>query len=152
MRALVVLAIWLLAAAHATAQTANQPPVDGNWLRKGIEAQARMEGGSTKEEDFGDAMAFLGYASGFFAAHRQNNMMFAVLAMAEKSNPKTLTPEAMKLARAFVPLAFLPDNLSPAQASAILRKYLDDNPGKWHESAHLLMLNAFKQAFPVPAR
>lgn len=149
MRAVLFLAVWLFSSAAAFADA----QFDGNWLRKGVDASARIESSSsTTDADFGDAMLFIGYAGGFLAAHRQNNMTFAVVSMVVKDNPKQLSPDALKMARAFVPLITVPDNVSVPQIGAIIRKYLDANPNKWHEPANVVMLNALKKAFPTAAR
>jgi hypothetical protein len=42
----------------------------------------------------------------------------------------------------------LPTNATAGQISAIVGKYLDDNPSEWSQSAHILVIRALKQAFP----
>jgi hypothetical protein len=40
------------------------------------------------------------------------------------------------------------DGMTNVQLDAILSKYLNDNPGRWHESAHLSMYSALLAVCP----
>lgn len=39
------------------------------------------------------------------------------------------------------------ENMTDEQVEAILSKYLQDNPGRWHDGLHLLMYSAIKEAY-----
>jgi hypothetical protein len=39
------------------------------------------------------------------------------------------------------------ENMTDEQVAAILSKYLQDNPGRWHEGLHILMYSAVKEAY-----
>jgi c-di-AMP phosphodiesterase-like protein len=38
------------------------------------------------------------------------------------------------------------ENMTDEQVVAILSKYLEDNPGRWHDGLHILMYSALKEA------
>jgi hypothetical protein len=38
------------------------------------------------------------------------------------------------------------ENMTDEQVAAILSKYLEDNPGRWHDGLHILMFSAIKEA------
>ena len=38
------------------------------------------------------------------------------------------------------------ENMTDEQVAAILSKYLEDNPGRWHDGLHILMYSAIKEA------
>ncbi len=38
------------------------------------------------------------------------------------------------------------ENMTDVQVAAILAKYLEDNPGRWHDGLHILMYSAIKEA------
>ena len=38
------------------------------------------------------------------------------------------------------------ENITDEQVAAILLKYLEDNPGRWHDGLHVLMYSAIKEA------
>ena len=38
-------------------------------------------------------------------------------------------------------------NMTDEQVAAILSKYLEDNPGRWHDGLHVLMYSAIKEAY-----
>lgn len=38
------------------------------------------------------------------------------------------------------------ENMNDEQVAAILSKYINDNPGRWHEGLHILMYAALKDA------
>jgi hypothetical protein len=39
------------------------------------------------------------------------------------------------------------ENMTDEQVAAILSKYLQDNPGRWHNGLHVLMYSAVKEAY-----
>ena len=39
------------------------------------------------------------------------------------------------------------ENMTDEQVAAILSKYLQDNPGRWHDGLHILMYSAVKEAY-----
>jgi len=39
------------------------------------------------------------------------------------------------------------ENMTDKQVTAILAKYLEDNPGRWHDGLHVLMYSAIKDAY-----
>jgi len=39
------------------------------------------------------------------------------------------------------------ENMTDVQVAAILSKYLQDNPGRWHDGLHVLMYSALKEAY-----
>lgn len=39
------------------------------------------------------------------------------------------------------------ENMTDVQVAAILSKYLQDNPGRWHDGLHVLMYSAIKEAY-----
>ena len=39
------------------------------------------------------------------------------------------------------------ENMTDEQVAAILTKYLQDNPGRWHYGLHVLMYSAVKEAY-----
>ncbi len=39
------------------------------------------------------------------------------------------------------------ENMTDEQVAAILSKYLQNNPGRWHDGLHLLMYSAIKEAY-----
>ncbi|WP_426703282.1 Rap1a/Tai family immunity protein [Rhodanobacter sp. Col0626] len=42
----------------------------------------------------------------------------------------------------------VPADVPLSQASAVVRKYLADNPQLWNEQANVLVVRALKQAYP----
>lgn len=44
-------------------------------------------------------------------------------------------------------LEFYVENMTDEQVAAILSKYLQDNPGRWHDGLHSLMYSAVKEAY-----
>jgi len=39
------------------------------------------------------------------------------------------------------------ENMTDKQVATILSKYLEDNPGRWHDPLHILMYSAIKEAY-----
>jgi hypothetical protein len=39
------------------------------------------------------------------------------------------------------------ENMTDVQIAAILSKYLEDNPGRWHDGLHILTYSAIKEAY-----
>jgi hypothetical protein len=39
------------------------------------------------------------------------------------------------------------ESMTDDQVAAILSKYLQDNPGRWHDGLHVLMYSAVKEAY-----
>ncbi len=39
------------------------------------------------------------------------------------------------------------ENMTDEQVAAIFTKYLQDNPGRWHDGLHVLMYSAIKEAY-----
>lgn len=46
----------------------------------------------------------------------------------------------------------LPYGVTVGQFVSVFIKYLDDHPERWHEAAHLLMVESFGASFPCPSR
>jgi hypothetical protein len=119
--------------------------LDGAFLVKCLDAADKVERKQdTSSEEYGNSMLLIGMVTGVVAAHRQNNFFFSLLTSPEA---KQLSPDALRVASAFVPLLRLPAGFSMPQAFAILRKYLMANPGRWHESAPVLIEVALREAF-----
>ena len=141
----------LLFTTCATAQVVKR---DGAWLKNGIDAYDRtfvLKNGS--ELDISDAQILVAYVSGMLEVHRQNYLNAGLIAMAANSarDGKMSDTDAakVKVALFFAPLLKVPDDLSPQQVVAILRKYLSQNPAKWSEPAHKLVTDAFVSEYPV---
>jgi hypothetical protein len=127
---------------------------DGVWLKNGIDAYDRtfvLKNGS--DQDVSDALILVAYVSGMLEVHRQNNLNAGLIAMGANSGRVRKMSEAdaakVKIALFFAPLLKVPDDLSPPQVVAILRKYLSQNPAKWTEPAHELVTDAFVSEYPV---
>jgi len=67
-----------------------------------------------------------------YAAGMVNGMLMAPLFGASKDEMKWLE-------------AYL-ENMTDQQVAAIITKYLNDNPGRWHEGLHVLSFVAIKEA------
>lgn len=39
------------------------------------------------------------------------------------------------------------ENMTDVQVATILSKFLEDNPGRWHDGLHVLMFSAIKEAY-----
>ena len=151
------LAIIVFCAFLATSSVAQTSSQDGNWIKKGVDAFDRVNttrNGSN--EDLLDSVALISYVSGMLAVHRQNNfgaiILFSTVNKASDpaGQPKLSPTDAASLGTmlAFTPLRKLPDNVSPQQLVAILRRYLDTYPEKWGQPAPTLITNALAEAFP----
>jgi len=130
-------------------QAHSQTPSKGEWLRQAISASERIADRRGLEEDAISASLLHGFIAGSLAVHRGNNLNYSVLVMVAKDNPTKLPKEFFRTAVMFTPLLFLPDSVTDVQAIAILKKYLDDNPAKWNESAMSLLQNALARAYPL---
>lgn len=127
---------------------------DGNWLKNGLDAFDRVfVTQNANEQDANAGLTLMSYVSGMLAVHRQNNLGALVLAYALNSSPQKPLSETdrakIQTAFLFVPLLKVPDDLSPQQVTAILRKFLAQNPARWSESADKLITDAFAVEFPL---
>ena len=130
--------------------------VDGNWIKKGIDAFDRVNvTRNGTDEDTLDSRVLISYVSGMLAVHRLNNLL-ASLVIGASNQPsgkarreKQSANNAMhvRTALAFTPLLAIPDELTPQQIVAVLRKYLDAHPEKWGTNAPLLITEALEVAF-----
>lgn len=143
-----VILLFLLSLAPGL--TFSQTKADGNWLMNGLAASERIKTRVSTDiaNDSGDALALMGFVNGYVAAHKQNNLLFAVLVSASESMPQAQRREMVKTASLFVPLLRLPDGATSDQLMAVTKKYLEANPSKWHEPANILLVNALTEAFP----
>lgn len=144
-----LLRIWIVIVA-ALCGTAHGEGSDGTWLKQGIDAFERVEArtSSLSDVDVLTATVVMAYVNGALDVHLQNKVIFELLEKSAKANPSTVTPEGLKLASLFAGLRKKPTNLSMHQTLAIVKKYLADNPQKWHEPASLLIFTALLEAFP----
>lgn len=125
---------------------------DGTWMKDSIGAYERATvTKNSSDDDIFKGVALVSYISGVLSVHQQNNMTATLIVAASKVDGKgkrSTTDEArLRTAFSFVPLLSVPDNISTGQTIAILKKYLNENPEKWQLSAHLLIQDAFKEAF-----
>lgn len=147
---LIIILTLAIASLHAWGQTA---PRDGNWIKNGLDAYDRTfvtRNGS--DADDVSSVILVSYVSGMLAVHRSNNL--SALVLAATLNP-TIGKTISELNRSkiqttffFAPLIKLPDDLSPQQIAAILRKLLQQNPARWSEPADKLITAAFATEFP----
>lgn len=144
-----LLQTWLVVVA-ALCGMAHGEGLDGTWLKKGIDAFERVEArtSSSSEVDGQTASVVMAYVNGVLDVHLQNKVIFELLEKSAKANPSTVTPEGLKQASFFALLRKKPNDLSMHQTLAIVKKYLADNPQKWHEPASLLIFTALMEAFP----
>jgi len=133
-----------------------QSALDGNWLRKSIDAFERVNDARTgTAQDATDSTLLIFYISGMLAVHRQNNLtallLLAVLTPTkgqQQTKPKAAEADMqMRVAFVFTPLLAIPDALTAQQVVTILRNHLDKHPEQWDTQAPLLITDALKQAF-----
>ena len=143
----------LVVAQLAQAQAARQ---DGAWLKKCLDAMERVESSqSGPDDDLVNSVAAVSFINGIVSVHRQNNLQASLLVAtlssardAEKRKNYTSIEDAqIRATLVFVPLLALPDDASGAQLAAIIRKHIAANPEKWNQGAHLLVVEALRQAF-----
>lgn len=119
---------------------------------KGIEAFDRVEAkiSAPTSNDTVEATIVMSFVNGFLSVHDFNSMIYQSLEKASRATPpNTVTPEQLRLATLFAPLRNLPDGMTMRQTLAITKKYLANNPQKWHEPADFILLAALSEAFPA---
>lgn len=152
MKSIVGLVLWLL----STLCSAQQPEaLDGNWIKHSIDAYHRAYvSRNGTSQDISDSLVFMSFVSGMLAVHRQNNLTASLLSYGLTQQKGKVGAAAgaeidkqLRVAFVFTPLLALPEQLSPQQIVAILRRYMDTNPEKWGSGAPLLITEALQQAF-----
>jgi hypothetical protein len=133
------------------ASYAQGSPRDGNWLKNGLDAFDRTTVTQTSRDGDGvEAAVLIAYVYGMLAVHRQNNFTAGVLSAALMQPNSTLSDvnrAKLQIANVFVPLLTIPDELSPQQVAAVLRKHLAQNPSHWGRPAERLITDAFASEF-----
>jgi len=129
-------------------------PLNGHWLVKSLEADARVAARQGTNDDLLDSTVLMGMTMGVIAAHRENNMMVTLIYAGvesahkkapDKNPPPTDSPQ-LRVAFAFAPLLGLPDTMQYPQILAILRRYLAANPERWGEMAYSLIVAALQDS------
>lgn len=130
---------------------------NGVSVKKGLDAYDRIYvTKNASDDDFREGTMLIAYVSGMLAVHRANNLTAVLLFAANNpesagaARPKTSEVEVMRLKTmlVFTPLLSLPEALPPKQLVAILRKFLNEHPERWSQSAVSLITDALVGAFP----
>lgn len=134
-----------------------QGAFDGHWLRSSINAYERVHVSRTgSAADLNDSAMFVGFLAGLLAAHAENNLKALIISadlVERRKTEKNIEvsheiDNEIRIVLALAPLFTSEFKPNLPQVVAILRKYLDDNPGKWSMGAAALITNAITSAFP----
>ena len=142
MKYFIYLLLFIVGSAHAEVK------FDGNWVRRVVPLQERVSNSqSVSDRDFNEVMLFLGYVRGVVSAEQSKarvaNMYAASLKDVQAGDIR------IKLALAFSPFAFVPDDIRMDQIVKITSLYVERNPKRWNESAYSLLIDAVKEAYPL---
>jgi hypothetical protein len=103
---------------------------DGNWLVEVARSHERIIAATdyrqVQDEDYPNAREYMAYVQGVFDTH-------GLLAAAE------VIPR---------PFYCAADNVTVGQITAVVGKYLKENPDKWSMNASTLTMKALHDAFP----
>ena len=129
-----------------------QAQLDGSWLNRALQADARVSAKTANNSDGLDAMYLSGYLAGVLSSQAGNTMqtvtIFSVVTNKTDEQSKTMSA----VATLYSPLMLMPDTLRSDQIYTIIRNYLEKNPKRWNLSAQILVIDALKEAYPRPSQ
>lgn len=159
LRMLIPAAWWAMAAVSADA-CANYT---GGALKLEIEACERIEAHQPgANDDLKECFSAQSYIAGVMAVQGENSLKALVLidfathspnlGKKDSSTQRALDKQEIETASYFAPLIRVPDDVTLAQAMAIVQKYLLANPEKWNKNAAILIEEALAAAYPKQAK